>query len=1146
MREFCKISTWLMFAGGLWLGNAGFASAEDASMSTNSSPMVLTNLAQVRTASELDVDTGYNVRLEGIVCAASSLKNVLVLQDDSGTEALQLDSDCRSVSPGQRVVLSWANCRLARSWNQIELSSRPLVDNDRLHRMAEKSGSIELSAGPVPLRLTWFNLSGDYGLEVYVAGPGMPRQRIPDTMLFRSAGSGGPVNIGNQLVNGLAYQGYEGCWTFLPNFRQLVPVTTGTASKIDLNVETSVTNVALQFSGYLMIPRAGSYTFWTKSDDGSQLFVNEALPKMQVIDAPGVPLPHSVEIGQALSAGEQGQWGEVTGTITFASEQQGVLVLELNSGEEQMLVRVADGAGWLVPVLLNSKVRATGVCKGIYSLGGRQKYGLLLVADSHGIKLDSPAPEPWTDHRVISISNLCQSNFESNRQTMVQISGTVEASGPGQMWVHDATGKMLVELLQPAPAGITVDVLGSLRHSAGTAFLQDGFWRQTAENTGVNKLALAVLTTAAQVQRLKPDEADRHYPVQIRAVVICDEPSLYDGLFVQDATRGIFVRQISPTSGNRPKVGEYWEIEGVTMPGDFAPLIEASRMTRLGQTSLPEPARPTWDQLINGSMDAQYVEIQGIVTDVKWQALTLFMHDGKMKVSFNEQDEREFNRLADSLISIRGTLRACWNDKTHQVEVGHVNIGNPLISIVRPASEDIFATPKKSVADLLLYDMQAGALQRVQVTGQIVGFSAGEYYLMDGTNGLHFIPGNPVELRVGELVRVVGFPELGGAAPMLREAAVRQTGRLPLPVAMEINDPEAIQAQDDATRVRLNAVLISIRNESSEQVLQLQTGLRLFQARLNCKNGQLPHLTPGSQLELTGVLVSLEKNQVANQILKSFELLINSPADIRLLSRPPWWNLKRLLVALGLLTGVLAGATLWIQQLHRKVEERTTQLQYEITERERIERHAAVEGERSRIARDLHDDLGSSLTEINLLGTMGLEGDPAAGNDCLSQIVNKARDSVNALDIIVWAVNPEENTLQSLADYLASFATDFVGNSGIACRIRMPVEFPPLILDGRTRHDLFLATREALNNAIRHAHAGEIEIGIALTDRLLRIHILDNGCGFDPNARRIGNGLANLTARLAGLQGSCKIQSCPGAGTTVTLELWLAKDQVAT
>jgi signal transduction histidine kinase len=207
---------------------------------------------------------------------------------------------------------------------------------------------------------------------------------------------------------------------------------------------------------------------------------------------------------------------------------------------------------------------------------------------------------------------------------------------------------------------------------------------------------------------------------------------------------------------------------------------------------------------------------------------------------------------------------------------------------------------------------------------------------------------------------------------------------------MEINDPEAIQAQNDATRVRLNAVLISIRNESSEQVLQLQTGLRLFQARLNCKNGQLPHLTPGSQLELTGVLVSLEKNQVANQILKSFELLINSPADIRLLSRPPWWNLKRLLVALGLLTGVLAGATLWIQQLHRKVEERTTQLQYEITERERIERHAAVEGERSRIARDLHDDLGSSLTEINLLGTMGLEGDPAAGNECLSQIVNKA------------------------------------------------------------------------------------------------------------------------------------------------------------
>ena len=115
-----------------------------------------------------------------------------------------------------------------------------------------------------------------------------------------------------------------------------------------------------------------------------------------------------------------------------------------------------------------------------------------------------------------------------------------------------------------------------------------------------------------------------------------------------------------------------------------------------------------------------------------------------------------------------------------------------------------------------------------------------------------------------------------------------------------------------------------------------------------------------------------------------------------------------------------------------------------------------------------------------MLGGMSLGETEKSRSDYISQIVKKARDSVNALDVIVWAVNPRENTLQSLADYLASFADEFLSASGIACRLNLPVSFPAVTLDGRTRHDLFLATKEALHNAVRHAGATEVELSLAL------------------------------------------------------------------
>jgi signal transduction histidine kinase len=295
----------------------------------------------------------------------------------------------------------------------------------------------------------------------------------------------------------------------------------------------------------------------------------------------------------------------------------------------------------------------------------------------------------------------------------------------------------------------------------------------------------------------------------------------------------------------------------------------------------------------------------------------------------------------------------------------------------------------------------------------------------------------------------------------------------------------------------------------------------------------------GSLLNLTGVYVGRDVDRSAGRAIDSFELLLNAPEDIRILALPPWWTLRRLLGAIGLLLGILAVALAWIRQLHRQVEQRTAQLKQEVLARERVEQQRAIESERARIARDLHDDLGSSLTEISMLADAGA-GRPAtfekAGHR-FEQIGAKARTIVNALDVIVWLVNPQKDSLPFLISYLASYVEEYMAPSGIDCRVKVPADVPALKLPSNFRHNLFLAVKEALNNVVRHSRAAEVRFEIAIEAAELKVNVADNGCGFDTAQVSGGNGLSNYEGRLAAIGGHCQICSRPGEGTAITFAI---------
>lgn len=205
-----------------------------------------------------------------------------------------------------------------------------------------------------------------------------------------------------------------------------------------------------------------------------------------------------------------------------------------------------------------------------------------------------------------------------------------------------------------------------------------------------------------------------------------------------------------------------------------------------------------------------------------------------------------------------------------------------------------------------------------------------------------------------------------------------------------------------------------------------------------------------------------------------------------------------------------------------------------------LERQQAVEQERGRIARDMHDDLGAGLTQISL-NTAMLQNSavtPDVAGKLLGEIDQRSRDLVTALDEIVWAVNPKNDSLLSMTRYFSEFAQNYLLPANIACRLEVASRLPDVPVLAEQRHQLFLAFKEALNNIMRHSVATELRLEIKADSQTLAVTLTDNGRGFVPGPVREGaDGLTNMRVRLESLGGSCVVTSEPGRGTKVVFKL---------
>jgi signal transduction histidine kinase/ligand-binding sensor domain-containing protein len=261
-------------------------------------------------------------------------------------------------------------------------------------------------------------------------------------------------------------------------------------------------------------------------------------------------------------------------------------------------------------------------------------------------------------------------------------------------------------------------------------------------------------------------------------------------------------------------------------------------------------------------------------------------------------------------------------------------------------------------------------------------------------------------------------------------------------------------------------------------------------------------------------------------------------AAVRFNIRPHLWQ-RGWFIALEFASGTILFAGLIGITVRRRYRNRLR----------RLETERATENERARIARDLHDEVGSSLTRISMLSeqVQSRLNDPEQLKVRTDKLSDFAVRATQAFEEIVWAVNPRNDSLRSLLEYLTHFANELFEDTGIICRFQIPNDLPDVTLPPDTRHSLFLAIKEALNNALKHSGAAHVILRVDLTQELFQVEVQDDGRGFilTPSAPESSehNGLPNMRQRIENLGGQFSIQTRPGGGTVVRIRL--AREKLA-
>lgn len=208
----------------------------------------------------------------------------------------------------------------------------------------------------------------------------------------------------------------------------------------------------------------------------------------------------------------------------------------------------------------------------------------------------------------------------------------------------------------------------------------------------------------------------------------------------------------------------------------------------------------------------------------------------------------------------------------------------------------------------------------------------------------------------------------------------------------------------------------------------------------------------------------------------------------------------------------------------------------------RLNRLLAVEKVRFQLSRDLHDDMGSTLSTINILSAIAgdkLDADPASARQYIQRISQNSQQMMESMDDIVWSINPANDSMKRVVYRMREFASGILEPKGIELHFESEESLQDLKLNMAHRRDFYLIFKEAINNSVKYSGCTKLRVRFYTEGSFLVLEVKDNGTGFNPTEFQDGNGLVNMRKRAAAIRAQFKLQSAPGEGTAIEIRLKL-------
>ncbi len=647
------------------------------------------------------------------------------------------------------------------------------------------------------------------------------------------------------------------------------------------------------------------------------------------------------------------------------------------------------------------------------------------------------------------------------------------------------------------------------------------------------------MTNAAQVRALSYDAALARKPVRLRGVVTGEGST---GLVIQDSTSGIFIFQRN-LDVSRARRGDLVEVEGVSDPGQFAPVVWPDKITKLGTAPIPEPRHATLDGLTSGALDAQWITVSGIVRACKlvgnYQFKLVVATDG-MRLPVQYFGPTNVPDFVDAEVRLTGICFYQFNRSGQILNPLLMAPGEKYLVVEKPAPADPFTSPLRKAKNILQFTPASTHLHRVRVRGTVLHQIPGEtLWLHDGGYGLRVESPLITALNPGDQIEVAGFPASGDCTPVLEDATFHI-------LAPATNAPDSIAVtnksdalQHDADLIRLSARLLEVTGSPDNWILTLNWQGKILRASLRQPLPPPGNWAPDSLVQLTGICRALPDNTGpvggGPQTPSEFQLLLRSTSDVLILQKPPWWTPARIVMLFATATGISLLAATFIAWLARQ-RLREQALRRKMAETE----FSAMFAERNRIAREIHDTLAQGLGAISMHLEMVKEKlghEPEKVAKHLDIAHQMARQSLGEARNSIWNMRSQILEHADLAEALQGILRQLTDGTEIQRQFTVTGQtrrLAPVI-----ENNLLRVGQEAISNAVKHARAKNISVALAFSAAEAGLTVHDDGEGFDPAQPPAGThfGMIGQRERTAQMGGKLAVDSSPGHGTVVRVHI---------